>query len=240
MSRTRESTVIASPVEAYIYFQGNTGKFGKSADGQEGMEDVPLPLTFVVLDDGAYRIGGETRGGGNKRKIGSNLAHRDFGNHLVVNYKDNGANLAEGFWKDIKQRVTDIGGKYTLVLFVLTKIDGAYKMAAIHLRGRALSEWFKFIKGKNTMGEFAYTVKSVIKTEGEEIDSFIPIFSEVAIKLETVEEANAADTILQVWMKSQFSNEYGTEAARTQTTRGDDFPTDENGAPPVDSDDLPF
>lgn len=252
MSRTRESAVLASPVDVFIFFNGNTGKFGRPIEGQDkGMQDLSLPLSFVVLDDGAFRIGGETRGGGVKRKISSNTVHRDFSTALSVVYKDNGALIAEGTWGQIGQQVKDLGGKYTLVLYVLTKIDGEYKIAAIHLRGRALAEWFKFTKGKDLFGNTAFSVKSVSKTDGEEIDSFVPVFSETTVSPETVEEANAADTVLQSWLKASFENPHQIEAARPQVTRGEtpppsnakDFPMEDVTSyeePAPVGDDLPF
>ncbi len=213
MSRTQPSNSIASPIEAHIFFNGNSGKIGMPVEGQDQMSDMPLPFSFIVIDDGAFRIGGETRGGGVKRKIQSNLAHRDYNKNLVVTYKDNGAQIAAGEWGQIGASVKDLGGKYTGVLYAIAKIDGAYKLASINLRGRALSEWYKFVKGKDVYGDFAYQIASVSKTQGEEVDSFVPSFKEVPASKEAVEEAEAADGVLQAWLKSHFSSPLGIDAA---------------------------
>ncbi len=206
MSRTKESTQIPSPVECFIFFNGNTGKFGRPIEDNTNMADLSLPFHFIVLDDGAFRVGGETRASGVKRKIKSNLAHRDYSKHLIVTYSDNGALIAEGEWSEIGTRVKDIGGKYTAVLYVLTKMDEMNRIAALHLRGRALSEWYKFTKGKNPTGPVYFSVKQTKKTEGEDIDSWVPVFEEFALPGQSEEEANSADVILQNWLQSYFAN----------------------------------
>lgn len=248
MSRTRESTNIASPVETFIFFNGNTGKFGRPVEDGEGMVDIELPLNFVVLDDAAYRIGGETRGGGTKRKITSNLAHRDFGRRLTVTYKDNGALIAEGEWSQIQGTVKDLGGKYTMVLYCLVKMDEKYRICALHLRGRALAEWFKFSKGKNVCGDFFYSVRSVSKTQGEDVDSYVPHYSEHKIPAAVLEEAFEADAILQAWLESFFaaSNDLNIQAAARSRSSAALPDGQQAEAPqvvagdPYDTDDLPF
>lgn len=222
MSRTKESTVVVSPVEAHVFFNGNSGKLGMPVENEQNMADLPTPFSFIVLDDGAFRIGGETRGGGVKRKITSNLAHRDYNKMLTVAYKDNGVLIASGEWSQIGQSVKDLGGKYTAVLYTLAKIDGQYKITSLNLRGRALSEWYKFIKGKNPLGAFAYQVTDVVKTDGEEIDSFIPVFKELAASEKSIEEAATADVILQQWLSATFAGGLEMAQAKQQPDRSAD------------------
>ncbi len=252
MSRTQPNTVIPSPVEQFIFFNGNTGRFGRPVEENTQMEDLPLPLAFIVLDDGAFRIGGENRALG-KRKIKSGLAHRNYNKSLTVTYSDNGSLIAQGDWQQIRESVAAIGGKYTAVLYALVKLDGQSKIAAIHLRGRALSEWYKFTKGKNPTGPVYFTVTKTAKTEGTDVDSYVPVFEMHDLKASSQEEADAADAILQNWLSGYFKSPenipaaINSRASNAVPIEGDAFAFAGLEEPPAQSgtgsdfdDDLPF
>lgn len=247
MSRTRESTNIQSPVQTHLFFNGNLGQFGRTVEGQDGMENLQLPIKFVVLDDKAFRVSGETRGA-SKRKIKSNLCHQDFVKTLTVTYSDNGEVIADGTWGQIGEKVKAVGGKYTMILYVMLSLNGEQVLAAIHLRGRAVAEWIKFAKGKNVVGDVFFSVQKVEKTQGNDIDSFVPVFAEHKLPGEMKGKADDMDTVLQSWINQYFWSDIpaatnSRSAGQRQEEADDDsFPLMEPefvGSTP-NFDDLPF
>jgi len=258
MSRTKESPNIPSPVEVAIFFNGNTGQLGAPVDNEDSMVNFQLPFSFIVLDDGGFKITGDNRATTPKRKIVSNLVHRDYYTQLTVSYKDTGEVIASGEWSQIGRTVKEVGGKYTLVLYVLAKIENTYKIAALHFRGRALAEWFRFVNGKNIFGDCAFQVTGVEKTQGQDTDSNVPTFKEIKVSADAVAEAEAADAILQNWLGAYFPNDLNIAQAKPapqptpqpQSTlhnppsSGYNFPTAPEGAvataQPEANDDLPF
>lgn len=254
MSRTRESTNVQSPVQAHIFYNGNKGSFGRAVEGDNEMQEIPLPLKFVVLDDKGFRVSGETRGT-TKRKIKSNLCHLDFNRLLKVTYSDNGEVIAEGEWNQVGEKVKNVGGKYTAILYVMLSLNGEQLLGAIHLRGRAVAEWFKFAKGRNVTGDFFYSVQKVEKTVGNDIDSYVPVFAEHALPAEMGVKAGQMDEALQAWLEQYFFSDI--PAATNSRSAGpsvepepparnaDPFnvpvgPQYAQAAAPAGDDDLPF
>jgi len=236
MSRTQPSQFTQSPVEFPIFFNGKTGSVGIK---KEEFEDIPFPFSFIVLDDGGFRVGGENRALG-KRKITSNLAHRDHYQTVKVVYDDNGDVIAEGEWKHIKGKVAEVGGKFTLVIYILCKIDGALKTCSLHLRGRALYEWVQFTKGKDVTGNTAFTITHVEMTTGNDTDSYVPRFAETNVSEAAIQEAEAADALLQVWLSTYFKSADGIGASRPQVTRGEDQAKNDPKAEPQEAETANF
>lgn len=249
MSRTQESvsSSITSPVSKRYSMQMNTGKISYQ-QGDDGIfNEVPLPFHFILLDSEAFRIAGKNMA--LKRNIKSNLAHRKLAPIVSVFYEKDTNHaalpLASGLWRDIKEQVTEVGGRWSYVLYAATP-DG--EIITLTLRGRGGSEWLKFLESqglpqqKDAASYFADSYFSITGTKifKGDVDSYVPVFSMGKIsKQETKELANRLDVEVAVYFNQLFNKTDGAQAAPP--------PDDDNWIPgeePADKEDeksgLPF
>lgn len=74
------------PVQNYLSFNGKTGKFGNKI-GEQDIQDVPLPMRFILLDGSAFMAENSTMNG-TVRKVKSNIGHYTYQRTLTVKYDD--------------------------------------------------------------------------------------------------------------------------------------------------------
>ena len=69
MSRTVETTRATSPAEVHIFLNMKDGKFGKLDDSSTNIENIATPISFIPLDDKAFKIVGDKRVRGAEKRI---------------------------------------------------------------------------------------------------------------------------------------------------------------------------
>lgn len=246
MSRTKESTIQTSPVTAHYFLNMKTGKFSCLKEGEKDFLDVKLPFHFILLDAGAFRAAGKNMK--TQRKIKSTMGHFVLNPSIKVFYEDTKEVIAEGSWRSIKDVVGEKSGRFVSVLFAATP---AGEMVCIHLKGRAYSEWLKYLdengaKGKDPASFFADSFFSVTGTKsvsGDMGESYVPTFTHAKIsKDETVKMADELDFQLQCYFKTLFGEMQATPERGPSTDEPGFFPNEE---PPAkddgeDNDPLPF
>lgn len=216
MSRTKEVSRNESPVEANIFFNGNLGSFGvlKGTDGE--LEDIALPLRFIVVDDGAHRVTGKDGLESGAPKFKSNIAHQGYGTTLKV-WLDNSPQtiLAEGTWGAICGMPTLYNAKYTKLLYVITDLGQGKILACIHLKGRAFAAWIEATSKKklDPCGDVSFIVKGTTMMRGEKgVASAVPVFETAGLSADTKAMAEEADRDLQAWFKTQFANPFAEQS----------------------------
>lgn len=247
MSRTKEVQRTESPAKTNIFFNGKLGKFSTFKDDDEGLLEIPLPLRFVVVDDGAHRVTGRKGLSKDAPKFKSNLAHDGYSTRLRV-WLDNDPEkiLAEGTWGSMSQRMYDAGARYTKIIYILTDIGQGKVLAALHLKGRAFSSWVDATKKIDPCGDVSFTVNKVDYMEGKGEASLVPIFEAGKISQETKELAEEADVVLQAWLETQFESPFVADVPKSVIASGEHFPNveepvnHENSTPDPDSDYLLF
>ena len=254
MSRTREEVRVESPVKATIFYNGEKGSFGRMSDVEGGgIQDVPLPLHFVVLDNSTHRVTGKKSLEKDAPRYRSTLAHDSRTKKLRVWI--NGASektIAEGAWGAIQEQLP--GAKFTRCIYAMCNFGDGSQIYCIQLHGRALFCWMDYLKknGIDPCSNVAFSVKKTEMMEGKVgKPSLVPVFTNSPIQEETVKAAAEMDNILQAWLDTIFA-QGGVDGALTQedyeaqqpapashpaNSRGgygnapqsfhDDFPTDE-------------
>jgi hypothetical protein len=233
MSRTQEAQSVKSPVVERYSIDMKLGKFSMSNDDSDDFNEVKLPFHFILLDANAFRIKGKNQVRG--WDIKSDLAHQKLQPVVAVTYKDKQGKegvIASGQWKDIKNEVNDLQGRYNNVLFA-AKPSG--ELITLTLRGKGYSKWLDFLDKNKAEGaksndpavRFANHYFSIIKLEGSKSefgDSFVPAFALNKIsKQETFNMADKLDIELQLYFAELFGQMQATP------TRGD-FPNEEQGS----------
>jgi hypothetical protein len=150
MSRSRSTSGSNSPVKKYLSFKGSKGKVRYyDKNRAEDERDVELDSLDLIILDIKSSVSGFNEG--SSSSISSNLLdpYATGREEFVVKSKVNGSYgvVAQGIWKDIKDEVSSIGGKFTTNLFALADLnDGeGYQIVKLELNGSALSPWIEFV-----------------------------------------------------------------------------------------------
>lgn len=193
--------------------------------------DVPMPFTFILLDE----LGG-VRGWHDASSSGiySNEVKDTRQDTLVVKaFK--GGTLAEGLYRDIKDRVNSLGGSFNANCYIAFKDGGVLTIGAIRFKGASLAAWMEFRK-ENRKDFYTKSVKMDGFTEGKKgrITFRMPKFSMVDISPQTMAAAVELDKTLQEFLVGYLSRnkQDQTEAPATTTMRPD---APDSNDPPIES-----
>lgn len=263
MSRTKRRGGASSPIKKYLQFSGSAGTFSYyDKDAKERVEFDEVEI--IVLDVRASVTGYDST---SKSQITSNLVAETGSEKLkVVSWKDGKpTEIAEGLYKDIKDKVKVAGGKFTTNVICLCDLEGDGKeICNIQFQGSSLNGWINFIDSLDMGGEYDNVItikkgalskldgkkfKAVTEKEEKELDAklkknpraarpiwfYVLDFETVELTEEQVEEADEADTVVQEYFKGS------TETVGTSLDNDDsDEPTTPESADGDKKDDLPF
>ena len=205
--------------------------------------DVGADFTFVLLDElGSVRGWHEP----SKSGIYSNEV-KDTRQDVLIVKAFKGGTLAEGLYRDIKDRVNSVGGQFNAncyLAFRLTK-DGSddIVLGSLRLKGAALGAWMEFRKAHRAE-LYTKAVRIHGFTEGKKgrITYRMPIFDLVEVTPATNARATALDEALQTYLKGylQKTKRDQVEAGARHVSDEDmaDFVNDDSQ--PITEDDIPF
>ena len=104
--------------------------------------EVGSDFTFILLDQlGSVRGWHDASDSG----IYSNEVKDSTQEALVVKAFKGGL-LAEGIYRDIKDRIKSMGGSYTASCYIAFKDAGELKIGVLRLKGSTLGAWMEFTK----------------------------------------------------------------------------------------------
>jgi hypothetical protein len=229
MSRSNPSdSSYSNPATRKFEWNGEKGLIRYYDKEAKANVDVGTDFTFILLDQLGSVTGwhdASTSG------IYSNEVKSSLKEPMVVKAFKGGV-LAEGFYKDIKERVNKLGGQYAANCYIaFTGDDGAQALGSLKLKGAALSAWMEFTKA-NRASLYKARVHITGVTEGKKgrVTFRMPVFSLEDVPPVLDAEALALDETLQEFFDAYFK--------RTP----DDTPPDDE--PPqtadVDDDSIPF
>ncbi len=240
MSRSNPSEHGAvNPARRWFEWNGEAGSVRYyDKDAKQNVDVGPL-FAFVLLDQlGSVRGWHEPSASG----IYSNEVKDTRADVLVVKaFK--GGTLAEGIYRDIKDKINSVGGQFVANLYIGFKLDGTdgLTLGSIRFKGAALGAWMEFTKAHRSD---LYS-KAILIDGFEEGKKGRVIFRTPVLKLKPMSEAanNQAiglDVELQTYLKGYLNRntvqqvEAAAEAApvaretvRTESLDADDVPIDE-------------
>lgn len=238
-----------SPNPATRWFEWN-GEHGViryyDKEAEENVE-VGDDFTFMLLDQlGSVRGWHDASDSG----IYSNEV-KDTRQDVLVVKSFKGGPIAEGFYKDIKDRVNSEGGQFVASCYIAFKgNDGVLTIGNLRFKGAALREWMEFTK-QHRGDVYKKAVRIKGSTEGKKgrVVFKTPNLHVVDITADTDKAATALDRELQEFLKSYLKKNKRDQAetvARHVTDeeigRSDSHPSgvDEPPMEPITDDDIPF
>jgi len=224
-----------NPSTRWFEWNGEQGVINYYDKEKKETVTVPLPFTFILLDELACVRGWHDA---SKSGIYSNEVKDTRTDALVVKaFK--GGTLAEGIYRDIKDRVTskEIGGSFTTNCYIAFK-DGNLWMGTLRLKGAALGAWMEFRK-QNRKNVYGKAIRIDGFTEGKKgrITYRMPTFALHEISPETLTLATELDKTLQEFLDGYLSR---TKPNLTEVTSQEPIRTDapepgDDGPVPVEA-----
>ena len=245
MSRSNPSTNTPHPCTRWHEWNGEHGTIRSWDKAAKAEVITSLPFAFMALDRTATIAGWNDA---SDSRIFSNEV-RDTTREPFVVKAHKGGVLAQGCYREIKDKVGSLGGHFTANIYIAFKDDsGALQLGAMQLKGAALKAWTDF---EQTNRKAVYE-KAVVISGFDEGKKGKVVFRTPKFSIKPVsEEANAAavelDKVLQTHLESYFKRNTTEQAAPAATTPANEPQPDAppadwepEVAPPVNEDDAPF
>lgn len=218
MSRSNPNEELKNPASRFYEFKGGEGVFAYYDKELKQNVKVPLPFTFLVLDE---KVTVKGFSDANQSGFWSNEV-KSVKDQITVRSK-RGVEMV-GNWEQIKAKMASDGVEYCQSVYIGIKMDGKkLGLANIQMKGAALNEWIEFKKVIDIM-KCAVTVKTANPAKKGATKYFTPVFEAVKITPETDAQAIELDKTLQEYLKAYFER---NASAPTET------PVVTNNAPAV-------
>lgn len=206
MSRSNPTENNPNPAVRRFEWNGEAGTVRYYDREAKKNVDVGTDFTFILLDEVATIGGWDDSSGLKGSAIYSNEV-RDTRTDVFVAKSFKGGIMAEGLYKDIKERIASKGGQFVAKLYIAFKhTDGALAIGSLQFKGAALAAWMEFRKACR-----AELYKGAVKihgyTEGTKgrVVYRVPQMRIAPLAPESNTVAVALDKELQEWLGSYLS-----------------------------------
>lgn len=202
MSRSQPTDRSSNP--ATRWFEWDGGKGGISYYDKATKQNISVgdKFTFILLDELATIKGWHDS---SESGIYSNEVRDTVAEPFVVKaFK--GGQIAQGFYRQIRDRVAAAGGKFVCNCYIAFKEEGVVQIGSLQIKGAALNAWVDFKKA-NRSDLYSKSVAITGSKEGKKgsIKFFVPLFAIREITPETNQQAMTLDGQLQEFLKAYFA-----------------------------------
>jgi len=237
MSRSNPHVNAPNPAVRWFEWNGEKGVVRHYDKTAKENVDVPLPFKFLLLDELASVRGWHDA---SESGIYSNEV-RDTRTEMMVVKSFKGGLLADGLYKDIKDRVNTLGGQYVANCYIAFKDETGLSIGSLRFKGAALGAWMEFRKA-NRAALFSKAIDITGFTEGKKgrIVFRTPTFATREVSDDTNDIAQELDKELQAWLTGYFGRRTTDQAEPQDDPDNSSFPDGTQGEPQLTGDDIPF
>lgn len=203
MSRSNPTSNNPHPCTRWFEFSGGKGTIGYYDKEKKEKVEVPIPFTFIWLDETATVRGWHDS---SDSGIMSNEV-RDTRSDVMVVKAFKGGELCHGLYSQIRDKVGNLGGHFSTNMYLgYRENSGPLKLGCLQIKGAALNAWVEFKKvNLKTLSTGAVTILSTKDGKKGSVHFKTPVFGSKEIKPETNEEAMELDRLLQTYLKAYFT-----------------------------------
>ena len=242
---SRSNPVLQNPCKKFIDFKADQGKLVYYDKDEEKTIELSMPVYFVVLDELSTITGFSKK---YESGIYANEVHRVADEILRVKTFKGGAYLA-GLYKDIKDNIVALGGKYTKSIYAMLLGDEP-ELVNFQFKGAAFSAWLD--KKVNTDNQVVGITGTYDEKNGATTFK-VPIFEGFKLEKDVNDAAILMDTVLQAYLREYKAQQHDKEVAKTEaeipqsepasapdTWMSGKLPKGKQPAPVSDINDLPW
>jgi hypothetical protein len=230
-------TSTANPAKHFLRVKSGSVNYYDKEEGQN--VDVPVPLSFVVLDQLAT-----VKGWSDADQSGywSNEVRAAGSDALTVRTKN--GEKASGIWKEIKNSPFVAGAKFNASVYIAAKGRDGLEIQNIAFSGASLNAWIEFVNANKgvTRGKNKVVITGFSDEKKGAVKYQVPVFAVEEITEAELAEATALDVELQTYLDGYFANRRTDElvdTAASGTVAGDEV-VDVNDDEPINLEDIPF
>jgi hypothetical protein len=158
------------PAQMYLEWSSDEKCFKYWDNVEKENKLVQLPLTFLVLKE-FHAVKGwhdKSQSGIYSNEV-KNISQEQI---EVKSFK--GGTLAKGIYKDIKEIIGNVGGRYVKSIYAMLK-DGT--IVNIQLKGSAVKEWGEaFNKGRSRLADEWVTISEANEMKKGKVNYSVPVF----------------------------------------------------------------
>jgi len=189
-------TVSANPASKFIHFKGDVGKWFYWDKQKEENIEVPLPISFIILDELSTIKGWSEV---HKSNIYSNEIHHLNETLIVRTFK--GGAMIKGWYAEIKNDIKAIGGKYVKSIYAMVYDEnGDTDLVNFQLSGAAFSAYLDVkIKPNN---QAVGIMEETEKAKKGSVEYLMPVFKPLEMDEGLRQQAIEMDIELQEYLKS--------------------------------------
>lgn len=201
MSRSNPTENLQNPAKRWMEWNGEKGCLEFYDKDISEKIQITDKMTFILLDQLSTIKGWHDDSGS---AIYSNEVRNTSTDILSVkSFK--GGEIANGLYKDIRDRVMNRGGRFTANLYVAIKMADQLQIASIQLTGAALNAWIDFQKDhRKEVYEKAVQIVGVEEGQKGSIKFKTPVFALNEVSEKTNAEAIELDKELQEYLKHKL------------------------------------
>lgn len=243
MSRSNP-TENGTPNPAVRWFEWN-GELGTvryyDKDAKQNI-DCGADFTFLLLDElGSVRGWDDASGS----SIYSNEV-KDTRQDAFIVRSFKGGTLAEGLYKDIKDKAHTLGAQFVSNCYIAFKNGETLAIGSLRFKGAALGAWMDFRKA-NRAALFEKAVRINGCTEGKKgrIVFRVPVFELKSVSVDTNEVAVDLDAVFQLYLKAYLKKNTRDRAEAPHlrdedVDNGQQFDDGATHTSPLTDEDIPF
>lgn len=234
-----------NPAARWFEWNGEGGTVRYYDKEQKQNVDVGSDFTFILLDElGSVRGWHEP----SKSGIYSNEV-RDTRQDVLIVKAFKGGTLAEGLYKDIKDRVNTVGGQFNANCYIAFKNGGGeLAIGAIRFKGAALGAWMEFRKEhRSELYDKAVRIHGFTEGKKGRITYRMPVLAVTELTKSTNDAAVALDKQLQAYLagylkknKAAQVEQAGQHLRDEDVMQGGAFEEPPHPASTITDDDIPF
>lgn len=240
MSRSNPTEGIPNPAVRWFEWNGEAGTVRYYDKDAKRNVDIGSEFTFILLDQlGSVRGWHDPSSSG----IYSNEV-RDTTQDVLVVKAFKGGTLAEGLYRDIKDKVHAAGGKFVANCYIAFKNGGPLQIGSIRFKGGALNAWVEFSKA-NRANLYRQAIEINGYTEGKKgrVIFRVPVLKLKTLSGDSHEAACLLDEQLQEFLANYLkrTKREQVEHVEHNTPPVDDWtPTDVEYVEAPHEDSIPF
>ncbi len=248
MSRSKPQNSEPNPAQRWHEWSGSEGKIRYYDREKKEQVDIGEKFSFILLDQLACVKGWHDP---SESGIFSNEV-RDTRAEAMIVKTFSGITIAEGFYKQNRDKIAAAGGKFTTNLYIAYKDGEDLKIGSLQFSGAALNAWVDFSRAcRKDLYEKAIVINGSDEGKKGRVVFRTPKFSTVDISKEKNNQAIALDQQLQAYLEGYFKRTHVDKVSGTDALPGEEnysqerpesegIPTHREPVTEPDDDDIPF
>jgi len=228
MSLSNQTSTV-SPAKHFLRVKsGSVNYYDKEA--QDNI-NVPLPLSFVVLDQLAT-----VKGWSDNDQSGYWSNEVKSAGQDAITVRTSKGVKATGIWKDIKNEPAVSGSKFNASVYIAAPGRDGLEIQNIAFSGASLNAWIEFVNANKGVlrGKNKVSITGFLDAKKGAVKYQVPVFEAVEITEDELAQGTALDQELQDYLNGYFANRPAEEVLEVATAH------DEEDGTPVDLSEIPF